>query len=536
MIRWSLIAIAILSGTPGAAQTTTDRESRTLMAQKARHADLRSDFERDIHKLAEWCNEHGMVEAAQRTLTLAAPTEPGALRDVRLPREVQPVIPPGAVDNQRVWAGRLSTIRKDYARQLYRLSRHVLDLGFPSYAMDLVREVAFHEPDNPNARRLLGYTLFKDKERSEERGYRGEWVTPYEARMRGSLKRHVWSDKFGWVPQSHLARYEQGLRPWKGTWISAEKDAQLRRSFSNAWVVETEHFKVRTNYSLERGVEIASRLEDYYKFFRNTFATFFETPAELRERFRGVTRSRRLPPPEQMEVHYFRTKDEYVSRLIRKIPQISMTEGLYYEPDKTCYFFHNPTRENDGTLFHEATHQFFDIPTAEHRMTAARLRARAAGQRQYNNWIIGEQANFWVIEGIACYMESFELTPDGFQLGNPDYIRFRAAHHRLTESDYYVPLAEFSAMGLQEFQNHPQIAQNYTQASGVAHFLMHYDDGRYRDALIDLLSQMYRPDLKNLSQTPSLAQLTGVSYEELDRQYREHILGLYANRERVSAR
>lgn len=531
MYRRSLLVLIL--ATPAIAQS--ERDERTLRIQQQKHEELREDFRKELERVAAWCEDNGMVEAAGRTRQLAQPPGDGTLSEARLPRAVQPVIPPGAVDTQRLWYGKLATAQKGYARELYRLSRTVLRLGYPSYAMQLVQEVALHDPDNKNARRLLGFVLFQDKRRADERDYRGEWVTPFEAKMLGGSKRRVWSE-WGWVPEADLPKYQQGLRPWKGAWVSAEKEAEIRRDFRNAWEVETEHFLVKTNYSLERGVEIASQLEDYYAFFRRTFAAFFETPEELQKRFTGSGRRRGRPAaPRQMEVHYYRTKDEYVQRLIRKIPQIAMTEGLYYEQDKTSYFFHNPSRENDGTLFHEATHQFFDVPTAQHRADAARIRARALNQRTYHNWVIGEKSNFWMVEAIACYMESFEPTPTGNRLGNPDYLRFRAAHYRLTESDFYMPLREFTKMGIRDFQSHSSIAMLYTQASGLAHFLMHYDNGRYRDALISFIAQLYRPDLKNTLAEPSLERLTGVSYEELDRQYKDYMSGLYGRDAKAAA-
>jgi hypothetical protein len=522
-IRILVLSLAATTAIPSmsVAQSSSDRK---LNVQRQVHARLQVEFEKNVSKLIDWCNDRGMVEAAKRTRKLSRQPDPQALTEATLPREKQPAIPASAIGDERTWHGKLTTIRKEHARELYRVSRTVLRQGYPGYALELIQEVAHHDSDHKNARRILGYVDFHDKKRQEAE-YLGEWVTPFEKRMLS--KKKVWNDKYGWIPEADLEKYEQGLRPFKTSWLSLEKEQQIRRDFRNAWTIETEHFIVKTNYSLERGVEIAGRLENFYSFFRRTFATFFETPEEFKERFNNTKNSRgRLKTPKQMEVHYYRDKDEYVEKLVRKIPQISITDGLYYEPDQTSYFYHDPARETEGTLYHEATHQFFDIPTIQHRNNAARQLARQT-RTVATRWKIGERQNFWMVEAIACYMESFEPTDGGNQLGNPQYERFRAAHFRLTDTEYYVPLRKFSAMGMQQFQSDPRIAMNYTQGSGLAHFLMHYKGGEYRDGLINFIGQLYRPDIKNLSVQPSLEQTLGVSFEELDKQYKMHMLGLY---------
>jgi hypothetical protein len=273
-------------------------------------------------------------------------------------------------------------------------------------------------------------------------------------------------------------------------------------------------------------------LEEFHAFFTRTFASFFETPQELEKRFADAsTRRRRAKAP--LEVHYYATRDEYNRRLVKRIPLIAITNGLYYEADQTCFFYHDPNVVNDHTLFHEATHQIMDVHTHKQRALAARAKARKDRTR-VTPWVIAERNNFWIIEGFACYIESFRQKNGRATLGNPNYKRFVLAQRRVAalsdpipnvvqKDGYYVPLQKFARMGMAEFQNDPNIQKNYTQASGMAHFLMHYNDGVYRDPLIEFLSQLYRPNIKNLNSTPSIAKLIGISYEELDEQYRRYM-------------
>ena len=64
------------------------------------------------------------------------------------------------------------------------------------------------------------------------------------------------------------------------------------------------------------------------------------------------------------------------------------------------------------------------------------------------------------------------------------------------------------------------------QAAGVTHFFMHYAGGQYREALIRYLSQIYSADQRIRQNNNTLAELTGVSFKELDRQYIEYLRGL----------
>ena len=138
---------------------------------------------------------------------------------------------------------------------------------------------------------------------------------------------------------------------------------------------------------------------------------------------------------------------------------------------------------------------------------------------------VATQAHFWIIEGIACYLESFKPGEGSLSLGDPNHARIDAARYRFLKEGYYVPLGQFAAMGLNQFQNLPidEMQRNYSQAAGMAHFFMHYDGGRYRDALIEHLAQLYNGAGPTRRQAQNLAELTGVAYTQLDKQYGEYM-------------
>lgn len=524
MLLAAVLPGAVLPGavTNGQIRGTTS-ESRSHRRILERRSEILKDLQFELRKVSDWCHDNEMPQAAEDVTQLAldlTTDSPGTSP----PREVSLPVSRRLPEQERLWRTRVRTLREDRAGELYTLARRALRAGLPSIAYRLVEDVLRLDPDQKNARSILGQQLFQDPLRRDDSTYAGEWVSEYEAERRGGAKPHVLHETYGWIPRAHLPRYEEGLRLWKGSWISAEKERETRRDFRNAWEIESEHFLVKTNVGLEEGVVLSRQLEVFNEWLRQNFAAFFETPQELRTRFeqahvRRRGRSRRSSP---MEVHYYATQDEYQRSIRGKVPPGIETNGLYWQPDRRSYFFRNEQRPGLDTLFHEATHQILDIPTRRARHTAARAAAQKLRQRP-QEWVLGGRSGFWVIEGLACYFESFEVKDGVVSVGRPDHIRFVAAQHRLLRDNFYIPLETFCRMGKDDFQHHPNVRQLYSQASGVAHFLMHYDDGRYRDDLVQLLAALYRPNARNPLQTPNLSQITGVPFTDLDQQYREHL-------------
>lgn len=471
-------AIAGLRGRPSAHERIQEERG-----------ELRRQFAEALEQIAKTCEQRQRFDEAAQIRSLARPAETGLMRLNTLPQKVQPEIPATLPVEEREWRENLRRRQNEFAQNLFKLSQRALRTRNYSLAYKLVQEVAQYDPDHPMARRILGYQRHGD-----------EWLTPFAARMKRNNM--VWHDRFGWLPESHVARYENGER-FFGRWRSAAQDAEIHRDFRNAWVIRTEHYLVKTNHSLERGVEIATLLEDYHDFFIQTFAMFFNSPDQLRKLFRssGRIRGSQLDP---YEVHYFDTRDLYIRRLKGKIPNIEITNGLYYTSDRVAYFFFDPERQNNDSLYHEATHQLF--------YESRRLRESVA-----------IKGNFWIVEGIACYMESLKEDNGQLLLGDPRHQRLDNARYRYFQDRYFVPLRNFAAMGMQDFQSSRKLSMNYSQAAGLAHFFMHYDGGRYRDALIEHLSQIYSVDRRTRNAPQSLAELTGVSFAELDRQYGRHL-------------
>ncbi|MGE3317500.1 MAG: DUF1570 domain-containing protein, partial [Planctomycetaceae bacterium] len=491
LLLLTLLFVATCSAIAAPQDRKASRAMTALKHVQKEQEEKQQAYSTAIAEVAKRCENSGFADEAAKIRELAGKPETRILRVQPLPSSSQPDISANLPDDEKAWRTELRRLRTEYAKEMYLLSRRALKAGYPSYAWQLVHETARQDPDHAIARRILGFKRQGD-----------EWLTPFIAQMR--RQNFVWHDQFGWLRKEQVKEYEAGKRYYR-RWMSVEQEAEIRRDFKNAWEVRTEHYLVKTNHSLERGVEIAKALENYHDFFIQTYAGFFNTPEQMQKLFQSAANgpsAANLRNP--YEVHYYRTRDEYANRLRSKVPQIDITNGLYYTSDRVAYFYFDPKQDNSDTIYHEATHQLFYENIRQERAIAV-------------------NDNFWIIEGIACYMESFHEQEGQWTLGDPKHIRIDSARYRFLNDGYYVPLSQFAAMGMQAFQSNPNIQKNYSQAAGLAHFFMHYDDGRYRDALVEHISQLYRPDPRGKNRVQSLEELTGTAFSELDREYGEYM-------------
>src|SRR5208337_3053840 len=136
------------------------------------------------------------------------------------------------------WHRRLLKLRQDEAAALFGLAQRCVRRHQASLAYRLALDAIKADPDHEAARRVFGYQK-----------YQNQWHTPYEVLM--LRKGMVWHEKFGWIEKTDLPRYAAGERPMGVTWIDAANDAVLHADITAGWDIETEHYRIRTNHSIE---------------------------------------------------------------------------------------------------------------------------------------------------------------------------------------------------------------------------------------------------------------------------------------------
>jgi hypothetical protein len=388
----------------------------------------------------------------------------------------------------------LAQVDSSGANAAFELARQAVAAGQVSDALRHACRAVSLDPDHAAARRLLGY---------QRVGH--HWAGGYAQRM--LAMGHTWRREFGWIKAEHVAKYEQGLRPWADRWISAADDAERHASIDRGWTVRTDHFQVTTNVDRAAAAQLAVRLESLYQLWRQLFGEFAVKPAELEARLEGREATGFLRRP--FRVMYHRSRQEYNAALARRQPQIGITLGIYFDVERESHFFAGDDQD-PGTIAHEAVHQFF---------------CESAGVGSARR--LAPSANAWAVEGVACYFESLVERPGehggrAFTIGTPDAGRLAAARHRRVVDNYYVPLAELSALGMTDLQGREDISRLYSQSAGLAAFFMDYQHGLYRQPFRDLLALVYA----RRDEPDKLAELTGRSYGQLDREYQAFMEGL----------
>ncbi len=493
---WAVWAVCMAPG-PSVANDTPTASDGWRASETA--------FATQMQQLAEWCDQRGLADQAAQTREWVAMRDPLLWYVPKLPSQVQPHEPPeGAGADQAEWFRQFWDARKQQGERLLTLAEQAVGDRDPPLARTLLLEACRQDPDNDQYRELLGF-----------KRYRGEWLSQWQVRQ--ISQGYVWHDRFGWLRNSQVERYEQGLRHIgtlrvggrlvRDAWVSAERDAEARRDIENGWVVETEHYRVQTNDSLEEGVRLARKLEELNWVWREMFFRVWATPGEQAAVLKPP-RSSTSPRRHLHDVVYFGDKQQYVDALRSAAAgDITQSTGIYFGNEQKAYFFAG-SEYSEITLLHEATHQLFSEVNPQ-------MRAQSGKPRYWDNlrW------NFWIVEGIACYMETLTEHNGYYVIGGTRNDRLRAAAYRALELDWYKPLAELTNYGMLQLVRDPEIAAIYSQATGLTTFLLHGQDARYRDALLDYIRLVYtagsRPD--------SLSQLTGESYETLDQQYKEFL-------------
>jgi len=274
---------------------------------------------------------------------------------------------------------------------------------------------------------------------------------------------------------------------------------RVKININDGWKIDSSHFHITTNLSREAGVALATQLEELYTVWQQLFVHYTMNEWQMRRRFGG--RGGVSKRPAKHEVKLFANRNQYIVHLTRLEPQIGITQGIYLDRRRTSYLFAGGDSPVSNWL-HEVTHQLFH----ETKRVAPN---------------VGSQANFWIVEGAALYMESLVRKNGYYTAGGVFSNRLQYARYRALSEKFYVPLRELCNLGRSELQRDERIRKLYSQSAGLAHFLMDYDEGKYRPALVEYLQAVYLYPGRDKRST--LTQVTGVEFEVLDREYHQFL-------------
>jgi hypothetical protein len=314
-------------------------------------------------------------------------------------------------------------------------------------------------------------------------------------------------------PDHALARKILGYRQLNNSWRLPGASPAARRatiqhtlvkSFTprNYWRVSTPHFSISTNTGSGPGLQFGQQLEELYTVWRQVFFRYWSTDDDLKAAFDDPGAA--LPLRPAFEVVLLRHRADYLAALASAEPRLAVTQGIYLDKQKTAFFYLGDDRA-DAIANHEVTHQLFQET------------GHVAPE-------IGASGNFWIVEGLALYMESLRRfenqgQTDYVTLGGWDADRLQFARHHVFNGQFQMPLGRLVAATRESLQRDEDIKRIYSQSAGMAQFLMDADSGKHREAAVSYISNVYAG--RDNAQT--LAALTGQSLESLDAAYREFL-------------
>lgn len=441
---------------------------------------LEKEYRKQIGALAE------QAEDAESVRQQILPKKEGTLFIAAYPKEATPK------DDSPFWK-----LRTKYAENLLDIAKKAAN-QYPTFAVNISISALRADPELEKVRAMLGQRL-----------YEGKWRTEWEiAKLKSNWVDHP---KFGWVHISQVPFLESGERPLGGRWVSQEEDARLHDDVINGWNIETEHYVVRTNHSIEEGVRVSRALEDYFHAWHLLFFRYVHNDVQLRAVLNGKGSLVR-PMTRKNGVVLFRNKANFALTLGNILPGIQASlvhigTGFYSSENQICYFFAADPNSNDEdealnarrTLFHEATHQLFD--------------------RLKNPRALPSNRNAWIYEAIPLYMETFRREGDYYLFGDYNDVRMQAARYRAFIKKEHIPFGFLVQMSQEEFFNQKGLASIYSQCAGIGHFFMHAENGRFREPFVVLLHNVYN----GLDTQESVFRLTEQNGAELDAAYREHL-------------
>ncbi len=260
-----------------------------------------------------------------------------------------------------------------------------------------------------------------------------------------------------------------------------DKDyARELKSWPDAWGFETRNYQLVSNAGHPMVFKFAEECENLYEGLR----AFCGKDLPLR----GTRGSERLV------VWLFR--DEPSFHVVLQANGVNRPQGAgvagFFGTYGRAYFFYSPRLYEGGmtepfrslveTFYHEGTHQMLalqlDVPN----------KGRTAKYR-----------SDWVLEGIANYMETMEVTADSkgkrnFKFGFAGYDGYLAKNghmfgaNRMAKRGKMNPLIAFTTADYSGYQAFPGC---YPQAIGLAHYLVHAEGGKWKTVFFQYVKEQY---------------------------------------------
>jgi hypothetical protein len=247
-------------------------------------------------------------------------------------------------------------------------------------------------------------------------------------------------------------------------------------------LLSTTHFDIASQVGTKPTEEVAEICERTFCIWKQLFYRYWATSQVSSPYYR-------LVDPPRFSVAIFRDRAAYMQALRNSERNIAVSTG-YYDPNRNIAMFFWDGSKTLPTIVHELTHQFFFEAGANPVLLNS-----------------DRDPGYWVIEGIALYLESMSTRSLGniamVDVGGWDAARFQAGRYRRLHDGFWIPWESFHSATGSELRRNPDVSKWYSQATGLAHFWM---DGpeEQQNRLIDYIEGVYQGN----EDTSRLGELT----------------------------
>lgn len=239
------------------------------------------------------------------------------------------------------------------------------------------------------------------------------------------------------------------------------------RSFQ---IVQSPHFRILSTAPRREASLLISDLERFLEIWSQVFAPLWLDEKTICE---SILQDATLHSPTRpLEIVLFAKRDQYVDALTRNGVQGANVSTGFYSPESKQTFLFAGVEADAATRYHELTHQLLQELAVQSVLSP------------------GVDSSFWIVEGIACYMESLRFFPSYATLGGWESNQLQFARGRYLSLEPPLSLTTLESMGRDEVQKQENLGSWYTLVAAYTHLLM--DDPASRSNLIAYLRSVYR--------------------------------------------
>ncbi len=234
-------------------------------------------------------------------------------------------------------------------------------------------------------------------------------------------------------------------------------------------LAETSHFKVYSNAPRREAAAMAEDLERFYEIWSQVFFAQWTTSEAVCQ---AISRGQPIPrEASHFEIALFANRESYMRALGSERPGADQSTGFYSPDARLTLLFAGP-QADVATRYHEITHQLLQETGQETVMAP------------------GLNAGFWIVEGIACYMESLRFHSEYAAVGGWESNQLQYARARWLATLDPPDLIELAREGRDAVQQRDDLGAWYTTAAAYTHWLM--DSADQRATAMRYLQSVYR--------------------------------------------